>query len=495
MEVHAAEFPNVTAPKSELKAGRFQPGPLARRARDLVHERLGPPAKRNGLGLLRGSNDGRHESFKRHSATTHTTSVLELDIAVSPVQDLAHHFFRDVADGGCQWQLVGGQNRFHDARRQVVLEFAKRSNAALLHAQGWVGHQRLRVDPSHFAQSVAGRTCAVRTVEAEQVGFWFRVGESCGGTHQVPRKVHGRVAIQCHHGHRPLAERQGGLHRLEDAIAVLGSNDYSVHHSFDVVDLVAVHLESRFEFDKLSVDPRPEVPQPHDLFEQLPVMAFSAANHGREEEKFLAFKTRQNVRGNLVVGVPHHRLSRFQRKGIGCPCVEQPQEVVELSDGAHGGAGVFRNRLLLNGHHGTEPSDRIDIGPFQPAEELARVGTQRFQKPPLTLRVKRVECEAGFATATDPCEHHEFVARQHDVHGLEVVLRRPSDNQVILSVVDIGMHRRGGGGHGGSTIATWSGSPHAEVSTEAPILRTFHPSPATSMVIKGETQLKMQYGA
>ena len=212
------------------------------------------------------------------------------------------------------------------------------------------------------------------------------------------------------------------MHRFEDAVRVLRPNDDSVHHRLDVVHLVAVDLVPGFEFDKLAVDPGPEVSQPHDLFKQLSVVAFSTTNHGREEKEFLAFKSGEYVRGNLVVGETHHGFPRFQRKRIRGPGVKQPQKVVKFCDGADGRPRILRHGLLLDGHNRAEAGDGFDVRAFQSTKELPSVSTQCLQKPSLTFGVQRVKGKARLAAAADPREHHELIAWQHNIDVLEVVL-------------------------------------------------------------------------
>ena len=186
VQIHAAEFPNIAAAESELQAGGFQPGTLTGRARHLVHERLGPPAQRDGLGLFRGTDNRSHQSFEGHSSAAHPASVLKLDVAVGAVKDLAHDFLWNVAHGGRQWQVVRGQNGFHDAGREVVFEFPQGRDAPFFDTHSWIWHQGFGIDLGHFAQAVAGGARAVRTVEAEQVGLRFRIGEPGGRAHEVP---------------------------------------------------------------------------------------------------------------------------------------------------------------------------------------------------------------------------------------------------------------------------------------------------------------------
>ena len=282
VKVHAAKLSDVTSPKPKLQACGFEPRAVAGGAGDLVHERLRPASQGDGLGFFSRANDGRHKPFKRHGAAADAAAVLQLDVPVGAVQDLAHDLLRDLAHGGGQRQVVRGQNGFHNPRGQVVLQFAERGDAALLHAHTWIRNQRLGVHLRHLAQAVACGACPVRAVEAEEVGLGLGVGESRGGTHEVARKVNGRVAVEGHDRHGAFAQRQGSLNRLQNALRVLGPHHNPVHDRLNVVHFVAVDLVPGLEFHELPIDAGTEVAQAHDLLEQFSVVALSAADHGGE---------------------------------------------------------------------------------------------------------------------------------------------------------------------------------------------------------------------
>src|SRR5262249_53218306 len=73
--------------------------------------------------------------------------------------------------------------------------------------------------------------------------------------------------------------------------------------------------------------------------------------------------------------------------------VEEPQEVMDLRDGAYRRAGISPARLLLDRDGGRESLDRVDIGLLHLLQELARIGRQRFDVASLAFRVQRVEGE------------------------------------------------------------------------------------------------------
>ncbi len=106
---------------------------------------------------------------------------------------------------------------------------------------------------------------------------------------------------------------------------------------------------------------------------------------------------------------------------------QQAQVVVDLGDGADGGARVLRGRLLLDGDRRRQPVDVVDVGLLHHLEELARVGRQALDVAALALGVDRVEGERGLARARQPREDDQRVARDLQVDVLQVVLARAAD--------------------------------------------------------------------
>ena len=70
---------------------------------------------------------------------------------------------------------------------------------------------------------------------------------------------------------------------------------------------------------------------------------------------------------------------------------ENAQIIVDLGDGADGGAGVLAGGLLGDGDGGGQAGDLVDIGFFHLAEKLARVGRKRGNVAALALGVERIE--------------------------------------------------------------------------------------------------------
>ena len=103
---------------------------------------------------------------------------------------------------------------------------------------------------------------------------------------------------------------------------------------------------------------------------------------------------------------------------------EQAHVVVDLGHRADGGARIAAGGLLLDGDRRRQALDAVDVRLAHQFQELAGVGRQAFDVAALALGVDRVERERGLAGAGQAGDHRQPVARDDDVHVLEVVLAR-----------------------------------------------------------------------
>ena len=110
--------------------------------------------------------------------------------------------------------------------------------------------------------------------------------------------------------------------------------------------------------------------------------------------------------------------------------VEQAQVVVDLGDGADGGARAAAGGLLLDGDGGAEAFDGVHVGPLDLVEKLARVGREGFDIAALALGVDGVEGERAFAGAGETGDHRERVAGNAHVDVAQIVLARPAHRDV-----------------------------------------------------------------
>ncbi len=110
---------------------------------------------------------------------------------------------------------------------------------------------------------------------------------------------------------------------------------------------------------------------------------------------------------------------------------EEAQVVVDLGDGADGGARVLRGGLLLDGDRRREPLDALDIRLLHLFKKLAGIGGEGFDIAPLSLGIDGVEGQGRFAGAGDAGDDHQLVAGDVDVNAFEVVLAGTFDDDLV----------------------------------------------------------------
>ena len=101
--------------------------------------------------------------------------------------------------------------------------------------------------------------------------------------------------------------------------------------------------------------------------------------------------------------------------------------IVELRHGADCRSRRSDDAVLIDGNRRRNAFDRIDVRAVHAVEELARVGTERFDVSPLAFRIERVEDERTFPGAGESGDDREFADGKVDVDVLEIILRCAAD--------------------------------------------------------------------
>ena len=86
---------------------------------------------------------------------------------------------------------------------------------------------------------------------------------------------------------------------------------------------------------------------------------------------------------------------------------------------------IDRNRRL-------QALDQIDVGPFELMEELAGVDREAFDILPLPFGIEGVEGQRTLAGAAHARKHHEPIARQIEVHVLQVMHPRAANADAVV---------------------------------------------------------------
>ena len=208
-----------------------------------------------------------------------------------------------------------------------------------------------------------------------------------------------------------------------------GFEDDAVDDGFDGVVFALFEAHALGELGHLAVDAGAEalLVEGFELFAEL---AFAAADDGGVDGDALAGGEGGDALDDLLGGLAGDGAVAVGAVGLADGGVEQAEVVVDLGDGADGGAGAAGGGLLLDGDGGGEAVDGVDVGALHLVEELAGVGGEGFDVAALAFGVDGVEGEGGLAGAGEAGDHGEGVARDADVDVTQIVLARAADGDV-----------------------------------------------------------------
>ena len=339
-----------------------------------------------------------------------------------------------------------------------------------------VGDDEVLVDMLLDAEAAAGRAGAIGVVEGEQSGLDFGNGEAGHRAGEFFREqdplrpalvvdlcgllvglflvggARRRVGVFDHR--QAFGELQRGLKAFGEALADVRAHHDAVDHDVDVVREFLVERRRFGELMEGAVDLDALKALLEVFGELLAVLALAAAHDRRQQIEPRAFRQRQHAVDHLRDDLALDRQARGGRIGHADARPQQAHVVVDLGDGADGGARVLRGRLLLDRDRRRQAVDLVDVRLLHHLQELARIGRQRFDVAALALGIDGVEGERGFAGAGQAGEHHQLVAGNLDVDVLQIVLARAANGDrararagVLLALrpehfIHIGISRR-----------------------------------------------------
>ncbi len=113
-----------------------------------------------------------------------------------------------------------------------------------------------------------------------------------------------------------------------------------------------VQLQVVGQSDHLAVHPRPHEAALEHVGEQVLVFPLLPPDHRRQHEEPRTLRQRQDAGENLFPRLRRDRPAALGAMSLTDPRVENAEVVVNLRNGADGGAGVAAGRLLLNAYGG-----------------------------------------------------------------------------------------------------------------------------------------------
>ena len=397
---------------------RPQPGAATGRAVPLGHEVLDFAAGVLGHRLLVAAIEQLHHALE---------AVVRL-----AVQDDVPGLLRQLGPRGVEAEPVAlrehPQRLLEDRRRGRP---RPRQERAAGQGLGGIRHHPLGIDLVAGADAAAVRAGAVRVVEREHARRHLREGDAAGGAGQPLREEEGG-AVGDLHLHHPVGQPQRGLERVGQAATQVVLHHQPVHHHLDGVLLGLGQLDVLGQLTKLPVDPDPHVALPAQVVEELAVLALAAAHDGREHHDAAAHRQGHHPVHHLLDGLGRDHVAALGTVRDPDPREEHPQVVVDLGDGADRRARVLGGRLLLDRDGGGEPLDRVHVRLLHLLEELAGVGGERLDIAALAFSIDGVEGERGLARSGQPGDHHELVAGELEIDGLEIVLAGSADDDPVV---------------------------------------------------------------
>ena len=180
--------------------------------------------------------------------------------------------------------------------------------------------------------------------------------------------------------------------------------DDAVDDGFDGVVLALLEAHAFGELGDLAVDARAKalLVERFELFAEL---ALAAADDGGVDGDAFAGSEGDDAFDDLVGGLAGDGAAAVGAVRLADARVEEAQVVVDLGDGADGGAWAARGGLLLDGDSRREAVDGVDVGALHLVEELAGVGRERLDVAALAFGVDGVEGERGLSRAGEAGDH------------------------------------------------------------------------------------------
>ena len=315
----------------------------------------------------------------------------EVDLLCSrTVQERVPVLGRQLPPGGLQLEAIVPGDAFEPLAPPVAPQRPHQRNGARQQGFPLVLDHQLGDELALVAHAVAGRAHATRAVEREMgVGRLLKtqlapLARVAARKQQVGLPVGGDDDFA-------VGQLAGLIHRLRHARPHLGADGHAVHDDLYVVPAVAVQ-QGRFVQPRfLAIHPRPQIPPPGVVVEELLELPLAALDDRRQQTYLRAFRQAQGPPDDRLAGLAADLLMAAGAMRLADGRIQHAQVVIDLGHRRDGRTGVVAAGALVDRNRGRKPRDVPHGGFAQLLQELPGVRGKRLDIAPLPFGEKRVE--------------------------------------------------------------------------------------------------------
>ena len=275
------------------------------------------------------------------------------------------------------------------------------------------------------AQPFAQRAGAVGAVEGEGARAQLGERDVAPGAGQLPAV---EPLLFAHRDHHHVAGQVQRLVQGEDEPLLRPrSQGEAVDEDLDPVVAAGIEGDALFEADHSPVHADAQVPFGGQRRELLAESPLATADDRRQHRDRAGRGQLPEFFRDLLRGLGGHGPLALGAVRAAQGGKEDAEMVVDLGNGAHGGARMADRRPLLDGDGGAEPGDGLHVRLLHLVQELAGVGGKALDVAPLAFGVEGVEGQAALPGPRRPGDHDQAVPGYVAVHPLQVVDSRAAD--------------------------------------------------------------------
>ena len=223
----------------------------------------------------------------------------------------------------------------------------------------------------------------------------------------------------------PIA--QGQFHRVGQPSPDAVLDHEAVDHQIDGVLLVLVQRGDIVHAVELAVHAYADKAFRLQFLEAVEMSSLLKLHERGHDDDLRAFRQGEDVGDDFIGGAGFDGATALGAVHLAEAGEEDAQEVVDLGNRAHGGAGIAARGLLFQRNGGREALDLVHVRLVHLGQELAGVGGEGFHITALAFRVDDVEGQCGLPRPRGAAYDHKLIAGDVQREVFEVVLTSTLD--------------------------------------------------------------------